>query len=69
MYKYEIIIWYSKDDECYLAEVPELPGCMAYGETLQELTENVQIIIKEWIDRANELGWEIPEPKGRLKYA
>ncbi len=69
MYKYEIIIWYSKDDECYLAEVPELPGCMADGETLQELTENVQIIIKEWIDRANELGWEIPEPKGRLKYA
>lgn len=69
MYKYEIIIWYSKDDDCYLAEVPELPGCMADGETLQELTENVQIIIKEWIDRANELGWEIPEPKGRLKYA
>ncbi len=69
MYKYEIIIWYSKDDECYLAEVPELPGCMADGETLQELTENVQIIIKEWIDRANELGWEISEPKGRLKYA
>lgn len=69
MYKYEIIIWYSKDDECYLAEVPELPGCMADGETLQELTENVQIIIKEWIDRANELGWEIPKPKGRLKYA
>ncbi len=69
MYKYEIIIWYSNEDGCYLAEVPELPGCMADGETLQELTENVQVIIKEWIDRAKELGWDIPEPKGRLMYA
>jgi predicted RNase H-like HicB family nuclease len=69
MAKYEIIIWWSKEDECYLAEVPELPGCMADGETLSELMENVQVIISEWIDRAKELGWEIPQPKGRLMYA
>lgn len=60
--KYEIITWWSKEDNCYLAEVPELPGCMADGETLLEVMENVQTIIQEWIDRANELGWDIPEP-------
>lgn len=69
MAKYEIITWWSKEDNCYLAEVPELPGCMADGETLAELIENVQVIIQEWIDRAEELRWEIPEPKGRLMYA
>lgn len=69
MPKYEIIMWWSKEDNCYLAEVPELPGCMADGETLGELMENVQVIIREWIDRAKELGWEVPEPKGRLMYA
>lgn len=69
MAKYEIIMWWSKEDNCYLAEVPELPGCMADGETLAELTENVQTIIKEWIVRAEELGWEVPKPKGRLMYA
>ncbi len=69
MAKYEIITWWSKEDNCYLAEVPELPGCMADGETLGEVMENVQVIIQEWIERAEELGWEIPEPKGRLMYA
>lgn len=69
MAKYEIIVWWSKEDECYIAEVPELPGCMADGETLTELMENVQVIISEWIERAEELGWEIPQPKGRLMYA
>ena len=69
MVKYEIITWWSKEDNCYVAEVPELSGCMADGETLGELMENVQVIIQEWIERAKELGWEIPEPKGRLMYA
>ena len=49
MVKYEIITWWSKEDNCYLAEVPELSGCMADGETLGELMENVQVIIQEWI--------------------
>ena len=69
MTKYAIITWWSTEDNCYLAEVPELSGCMADGETLAELMENVQIVIQEWIDRAAELGWDIPEPKGRLMYA
>lgn len=69
MPKYEIIMWWSKEDDSYLAEVPELPGCMADGETLAELMQNVQVVIREWIDRAKELGWEVPEPKGRLLYA
>lgn len=69
MIKYAIITWWSNEDNCYLAEVPELSGCMADGETLAELMENVQIVIQEWIDRATELGWDIPEPTGRLMYA
>ena len=67
--KYEIIIYWSKEDDCYLAEVPELPGCMADGKTLKEVTENVEIIISEWIGCAIEDGDDIPEPKGRLIYA
>ena len=67
--KYEIIIYWSKEDDCYLAEVPELPGCMADGKTLAEVTANVEIIIREWIECAVADGDEIPEPKGRLKYA
>ena len=69
MTKYAINTWWSNEDNCYLAEVPELSGCMADGETLAELMENVQVVIQEWIDRATELGWDIPEPKGRLMYA
>ena len=67
--KYEIIIYWSKEDNCYLAEVPELAGCMADGKTLKEVTENVETIISEWIECAIEDGEEIPEPKGRLIYA
>jgi len=63
--KYQIIIWWSAEDNCYLAEVPELPGCMADGDTLQNLVDNVQIIINEWIETALEIGREIPVPKGR----
>lgn len=67
--KYEIIIYWSKVDDCYLAEVPELPGCMADGKTLHEVTANVEIIIREWIECAEEDGHMIPEPKGRLMFA
>ncbi|MDE0222159.1 MAG: type II toxin-antitoxin system HicB family antitoxin [Spirochaetaceae bacterium] len=69
MVKYEIIIYWSRDDEAFIAEVPELPGCAADGETYHEALENVQVIIREWIETATELGREIPEPKGRLIFA
>lgn len=67
--KYEIIIYWSKEDSLYLAEVPELPGCMADGESYQKALQNVEIIIQEWIETARELGRPIPEPRGRLMYA
>ncbi len=67
--RYEIIIFWSKEDQAYLAEVPELSGCMADGETYQEALSNAEQIIQEWIETAQELGRSIPEPKGRLVYA
>ena len=67
--KYEIILYWSEEDNAYLAEVPELSGCMADGNTAQEALANVEIIAREWIETAQELGREIPQPKGRLKYA
>jgi predicted RNase H-like HicB family nuclease len=69
MYKYEIIIFWSKEDECYIAEVPELSGCMADGKTYAEVLNNVQIIIGEWIETAKAMGREIPVPRGRVSYA
>ncbi len=67
--KYEIIIYWSKDDDAFIAEVPELAGCMSDGKTYQEALTNVQGVIEEWIETAEDLGREIPIPKGRLKYA
>ena len=70
MTKYEILIYWSKEDNTYLAEVPELPGCLSDGETYEKALENVQKIIEEWIEAAREMGRPIPEPKGRkLMYA
>lgn len=69
MYKYEIIIYWSQEDNAYIAEVPELAGCMADGATTNEVLKNVEIVITEWIETAKELGREIPKPKGRLAYA
>ncbi len=69
MYKYELIIFWSEDDQCYVVEVPELPGCMADGETYEEATRNAQTVISEWIGTAQRMGREIPQPKGRLAYA
>ena len=67
--KYEIILFWSDEDNAYIAEVPELAGCMADGATAQEALDNVETIAKEWIETAHGLGREIPQPKGRLKYA
>lgn len=69
MYKYERIIYWSKDDDAFIVEVTELPGCMADGETIQEAIQNSETIISEWLEVAKERGQEIPEPKGRLAYA
>lgn len=67
--KYEIIIFWSEEDQTYIAEVPELPGCMADGETYQQALSSAEQIIQEWIETATELGRPVPEPKGRLAYA
>jgi predicted RNase H-like HicB family nuclease len=69
MSKYEIIIFWSEEDQSFIAEVPELPGCMADGVSYQEALSNAEKIIKEWIETATELGRPIPKPKGRLKFA
>jgi len=67
--KYEIIIFWSEEDAAFVAEVPELPGCMADGKTYQEALSNAEQIIQEWIETAKEVGRAIPEPRGRLAYA
>lgn len=67
--KYEVIIYWSHDDQAFIAEVPELPGCMADGQTHQEALANVEVVIQQWIETAKELGCPVPEPKGRLVYA
>lgn len=69
MSKYEVIIFWSEADNSFIAEVPELPGCMADGATRQEVLANLETIIAEWLETAAALGREIPEPKGRLFYA
>lgn len=66
---YEIILYWSEEDQAVIAEVPELPGCAADGATYQEALTNVQTIITEWIETAQELGRTIPQPKGRLLFA
>lgn len=67
--KYEIIIYWSAEDQAYVAEAPELPGCAADGKTYKQALANVEEIIQEWIETARELHRPIPEPKGRLVYA
>lgn len=68
-YKYEIIIYWSSEDDAFIAEVPELPGCAADGPTYAAALANVDVIIQEWMETARELGRAILEPKGRLMYA
>jgi predicted RNase H-like HicB family nuclease len=69
MIRYEIIVYWSDDDQTFIAEVPELPGCAADGATYQEAIANAEVVIKEWIETATELGRPIPQPKGRLVFA
>jgi len=69
MIKYEVIIYWSDEDQAFIAEVPELPGCAADGATYQEALSNVEVVLQEWIDTAKELRRPIPEPKGRLVFA
>jgi excisionase family DNA binding protein len=65
-HEYQVLIYWSNADQAYIAEVPELPGAMADGETRQAALANAETIIQEWIDTANELGRPIPTPQGRL---
>ncbi len=69
MTKYEIILYWSDEDEAFIAEVPELAGCAADGVTRQEALSNAELVIAEWLETALELGRPIPEPKGRLLFA
>ena len=69
MYKYEIIIYWSEDDKTFIAEVPELAGCMADGASYEEALKNAEKIISEWMETAKSEGREIPVPKGKLSFA
>jgi predicted RNase H-like HicB family nuclease len=69
MTKYEIILYWSNEDDAFIAEVPELPGCAADGPTRQEALANAEIVIGEWIETARGMGRAIPEPRGRLLFA
>ena len=67
--RHELIIYWSKDDDSFVVEVPELPGCMADGQTYAEAVAHAEEIIDEWIETARKLGRPIPEPRGKLAYA
>ena len=68
-YRYEVIIYWSNDDNAFIAEVPELSGCMSDGATYEEALQNVQVIIDEWIATAKSLNRPVPEPRGKLMFA
>jgi len=67
--RYEIVLYWSQSDEAFIAEVPELPGCAADGATYQEAVANAEVVIREWIETAQELGRSVPQPRGKLMYA
>lgn len=69
MIRYEVILFWSSEDGSFIAEVPELPGCVADGSSYQETLANAEVVIQEWLDTSAELGRPIPEPKGRLVFA
>ena len=69
MPKYEVIIYWSEEDHAFIAEVPELPGCAADGQTYQQALANAEVVTQEWLETARELGRPIPTPKGRLVFA
>ena len=64
MHKYEIILYWSNEDQAFIAEAPELPGCMAHGDDLETALQNIKDAMGFWIDRAQELGRPVPQPKG-----
>ncbi len=64
-YRYELIVCWSAEDDLFVVDVPELPGCMAHGATPNEAVEHAQEAIALWIETAREIGREVPEPKGR----
>ncbi|MBC1193805.1 type II toxin-antitoxin system HicB family antitoxin [Microcystis aeruginosa BLCCF158] len=66
--RYELIIYWSEEDQAFIVEVTELAGCMADGETYQEAVQNAELVIQEWIETAKQLERIIPEPKGRLLF-
>ena len=68
-FQYEMTIYWSQQDQAFLVEVPELPGCMADGATREEALKNASEVIQQWIETAKELGRGIPQPRGRLAYA
>jgi len=67
--RYEMIIYWSDEDNAFIAEIPELAGCMADGATYAEAVAAVQVVIREWIETALEMGRKVPEAKGRLVFA
>lgn len=69
MIRYEVIIYWSEEDDAFVAEAPELPGCAADGSTYQKALANLELVIEEWIETARRLGRSIPQPKGRLSIA
>ena len=69
MHKYEIITYWSEEDDSFVAEVTELAGCMADGSSHEEAVRNAHLMIDEWIATAKELGRDVPEPKGRVTFA
>ncbi|MEH1939465.1 MAG: type II toxin-antitoxin system HicB family antitoxin [Nostoc sp.] len=68
MFRYEIILYWSELDEAFIAEVPELSGCAADGDTYQEALHNVELVMQQWIEIAKDLGRPVPEPRPRLMY-
>ncbi|MBD2676668.1 MULTISPECIES: type II toxin-antitoxin system HicB family antitoxin [Nostoc] len=67
-FRYEVILYWSRENQAFIAEVPELPGCAADGETYQEALYNVEIVMQEWIETAKDLGRSIPDPRPRSMY-
>jgi predicted RNase H-like HicB family nuclease len=67
--RYELIVYWSAEDQAFLVEVPELPGCAADGSSYQEAVANAEVVIREWVETARELGRPVPEPRGRLIFA
>ena len=66
--RYEIVVYWSEEDEAFIAEAPELPRCAADGTTYEEALKDLEVVMQEWIETATELGRPVPEPKGRLVF-